>query len=311
MIEKSIRRKLMGTAFSLGICADQISDADYWLERGVNEIMRIEALLSEYQPGSQTSKINDAQSYSELHVDEEVLDMICRSIQISTLTQGCFDITAAPLKNLYKFNHQHIQLPSEKEIKQVLLSVGYKNIMCNQEKKCIQKLVPGLKISFNAIGKGYAADAVKKMWKANGILSGFINASGDLCAFGVKPDGSHWKIAISNPDHKGKPLFYLPLSNQAIATSGDTEQHFYYNGKKYSHNINPHTGKPVTGIKSVSVISPSAELSDALATAVYVMGAIKGIDFVNQLPQTHGVIVDEKNQVFLSKHLKYEAIDHH
>lgn len=310
MVEKSIRKKLMGTAFSLGICADNEETTSYWLAKGVEEIERIEALLSEYQPTSQTTLINQASHLTDISIDKEVFAMIMRCINISKLTNGCFDITSASLKKLYKFTNQTAGFASEKEIGKAMASVGYEKIGFKPENNTIQKLVPNLTISFNAIGKGYAADKVKHLWIANGITSGYINASGDLCAFGTKTDLSPWKVAIADPDKPEKPLFHLPLLNQAIATSGDYEQHFFYQGKRYSHNINPQTGKPIMGIKSVSIISLSAELSDALATAVYVMGVKKGIDFVNQLPQTHSIIIDENNKTFMSKNLKYEAIIH-
>ena len=112
---------------------------------------------------------------------------------------------------------------------------------------------------------------------------------------------------IANPDQKDKILFYVPIQNAAAATSGDYEQYFIYQNIKYSHNINPKTGIPLKGVKSVSVFSPSAELSDALATAIYVKGTRKGIEFVNQLPNTHCIIISEENKVFLSKHLNYET----
>jgi len=161
----------------------------------------------------------------------------------------------------------------------------------------------GMYISFAAIGKGYAADCVKKIWQKEGVKSGYINASGDLTAFGTKPDGSLWKMGITNPDNTKEILFYIPVSFASVATSGDYEQYFIYNGKRYSHNINPKTGLPLQGIKSVSVISPSAELSDALATAVSVMGRERGIDFINQLPNTHCVFITEDNQTFFSQKL--------
>lgn len=309
MIEHSVKKKLMGSAFSLGICATNEDIALYWLEKGVQEIERIEALLSEYQPNSDTTKINIANHLEDILVEQETLELIKRSNNISQLTNGCFDITIGTLKQIYRFNNQDNPFPSDEEIKRTLSLVGYKKLQINEKKQTIQKSVSQMKISFNAIGKGYAADSVKKMWIENGIQSGYINASGDLYAFGNKIDGSPWTVAVSNPNQKNKPLFFLQLHNQAIATSGDYEQHFIYQGRRYSHNINPITGKPLQGIKSVSVISPSAELSDALATAVYVMGVKKGIAFVEQLRQTHTIIIDDKNKVYFSKNLKYEEIN--
>lgn len=293
------REKLMGCDFSLGIVAKNKNKADEWLRKGVDEIKRIEALLSEYQDSSITSFINQSHANSVINIPEEISQLILRCQQISDLTKGTFDITSGPLKKLYSFKRESIIFPSKKAIHKTLKKIGYKNIHVN--KGSITKHKRQMHISFNAIGKGYAADCVKKLWQENGIDSGFINSSGDLCAFGKKADDSPWQIGIANPNKQVEALLNLPIDDMAVATSGDYEQFFIYNGKRYSHNIDPRTGIPIQGINSVTIISPSAELSDALATAVYVMGEKKGIDFINQLPKTHGIIINDKNQIFYSK----------
>jgi thiamine biosynthesis lipoprotein len=299
----------MGTSFSLGIIAETSEKAHFWLNKGVSEIQRIEKLLSEYQGSSITSMINNTSKNIEIKLNAEVFHLIQRSKNISTLTQGCFDITAGSLKNIYNFKTEGNPFPSKLQIENTLKTVGYNKLKLNQNSFSITKTEDDVQISFNAIGKGYAADRVKKLWMDNGISSGYINASGDLCSFGTKLDLTPWNIAIAHPEKINKPLFNLQLTNQAIATSGDAEQYFIHQGTKYSHNINPLTGIPLSGLKSVSVISPSAELSDALATAVYVMGKKDGIQFINQLPQTHGIIIDNSNSIFLSKNLNYEEIN--
>jgi len=239
-------------------------------------------------------------------VDWEFFELLERSLNISRLTKGCFDITVGPLKKLYKFFNDEYELPSNQQINEALQSVGYKFIALDRKncEVCFRK--DGLRISFSAIGKGYASDCVKKMWMKEGVHSGVINASGDLNAFGRKPDGKQWNVGIADPDQPGRILMYVSIDSASVATSGDYEQYFMHKNIRYSHNIDPRTGLPVTGIKSVSVFSPSAELSDALATAVYVMGSATGIDFVNQLPGTHCIIIDDLNNLYFSKHLNYE-----
>jgi thiamine biosynthesis lipoprotein len=142
---------------------------------------------------------------------------------------------------------------------------------------------------------------------ANSVKSGVINASGDLTAWGTQPDGSPWKIGIADPDDPSKIMLWLPVNNAAVATSGNYEQYFEQNGIRYSHNIDPVSGKPVPFIKSVTVISPSAELSDALATAVTVMGREAGMYLVDQLPNVHFLLIDAENQVFQSRHINIHA----
>ena len=297
----------MGSIFELCIVGLNKNKASEFLERGIAEIKRIEQLLTEFSSDSITSRINQNSGIEPVEAPQEFLQLTKRSLQISKLTQGYFDISVGPLKNLYEFKNKTFKMPVKASIKEALKTVGYKNIQITDNYVFLKQ--HRMHISFAAIGKGYAADAVKQLWSNLGVSSGYINASGDLTAFGTNEFSESWKIGIANPDNKNQTLFYVPLSNASVATSGDYEQHFIYKGKRYSHNINPKTGLPILGIKSVSVFSPSAELSDALATAIYAMGINKGLDFVNQLPQTHAIVIDAENIVTFSKNLNYETVN--
>ena len=293
----------MGSGFELKIVCETESEAGRCLEIGIIEIERIEDLLSEFREHSLTSKINQQAGIQPVKVPQEVFNFIRRSLKIAALTQGAFDISAGPLKKLYRFKNEQFSFPGKAAIQKTLQLVGWKKVQLNQKNNSVFLTKKNMHLSFAAIGKGYAADQVKKLWLKNGITSGVINASGDLTAFGQRADGSPWKVGIAHPDDKSKMLFFVPLQNASVATSGDYVQFFLYNGMRFSHNINPITGIPLEGIKSVSIFSPSAELSDAPATAVYVMGVETGLHFIDQLPNTHAIIIDEKNGVSLSKKL--------
>lgn len=308
MKEVGVKCKLMGSAFELMVADEREEFAKRMLDEGINEIRRIEELLSEFIPTSITSVINQYNGIQPLPVDPECFALIERCIGISRLTDGCFDITVSPLKKLYSFRKEAFTMPARKQINEALDKVGYRKIRLHKESCSISFAQSGMQISFSAIGKGYASDRVKQLWVKNGVKSGYINASGDLNAFGSRPDGSPWKIGIANPSDRKQVLMHIPLHNASAATSGDYEQHFIYRNTRYSHNLNPLTGLPINGIQSVTVFSPGAELSDALATAVYVKGIEPGIEFINQLPHTHCVIIDEKQQVHFSKNLVYETI---
>lgn len=300
--------KLMGSAFEFCVIDASASKAHRAIEKGIAETERIEQLLSEFINNSITSILNSKAGNQPEPVSEEVFELINRSQQISTITNGFFDISVGPLKKLYQFKRQNFAMPSNDDIRQALKKVGFNHIELNANNNSVYLKKSQMHISFAAIGKGYAADCVKKLWVNDGIEAGYINASGDLSAFGYNETGEPWKVGIANPDTQKDILFYVPLNHVAVATSGDYEQHFMYKGERFSHNINPLTGFPIKGIKSVSVFSPSAELSDALATAVYAMGTEKGIRFIDRLPQTHAIIIDDNNTVFFSKHLNYEAV---
>ncbi len=295
----------MGSAFELIIVDEDDARAKKLLQQGVEEIERIEKLLTEFSDSSTTAKINQSAGKEAVQVEPEVYALLERCLQISKLTQGAFDITVGPLKKLYDFKQKLPAIPDKTTIRDALNQVGFQHIQL-QENHCVKLNQPAMRLSFAAIGKGYAADQVRKFWLDSGVENAVINASGDLSVIGCRPDGTPWKVGIANPDQTEKMLFSLPLTAGSVATSGDYEQYFIKNGIRYSHNINPLTGLPLTGIKSVTVFSSSAELCDALATAVYVMGVAVGLHFINQLPQTHCLIIDEENEVFFSNDINLE-----
>ncbi len=308
MKEYQISQRLMGSNFTLGVVSKTKDAAHSFLEQGIQEISRIERLLSEFISDSDTSLMNESAYPNGVQVKGETFKLIQRSLAISQLSQGDFDITVSPLKKLYNFKNDVFEFPAEALIKESLKFVGYDQIQLNDQMRSVSYTKPKSQISFAAIGKGYASDRVKKIWLEAGVTAGFINASGDLNAFGNRADGSEWRIGIANPDKQDEVLLFVPLENAAVATSGDYEQYFIHKGVRYSHNINPHTGYPLHGLKSVTVFSPSAELSDALATAAYVKGVQNGLNFINQLPQTHCIFIDENNKLFFSNDLTYEEV---
>ena len=305
MDEFRLVEKLMGSAFELIIVDRDKTRAEQFLQEGRNEIKRLENLLTEFDQSSFTSMLNENAGIKPVQVDLEVYQFIQRCMNLSKLTQGAFDITVGPLKKLYNFKNEDFVFPEKNTVKKNLALTGFQHISLLDDHKIFLKK-KGMHISFAAVGKGYAADKVKALWLKKGVQNGIINASGDLTVIGKKSEEQPWQIGIANPDAASEVLCFLPVENASVATSGDYEQYFMQNGKRYSHNIDPRTGKPVSGIKSVTVISPGAELCDALATAVYVMGFETGLHFINQLPQTHCLIISDKNEVFHSRNLTFK-----
>jgi len=303
-----IRCRQMGSDFELGVIHHSSKIANEILQSGIAEIQRIEALLTEFKPDSITSQVNREAGQHPVEVPAEFFSLMERCQALHRMTMGNFDITVRPLKKLYSFQNQHFEMPSPSSVTRALESVGTDKIKLNKEKQTVSFEHPAMEIGFAAIGKGYASERVATLWKKEGVESAYVNASGDLKAFGLTEKGENWKIGIANPDQPGQPLFYIPLSNAAAATSGDYEQFFMHQNIRYSHNIDPKTGFPLKGMKSVTVLSPSAELSDALATALYVMGPEKGMHFVQHLPETHCIMVDDRNHIFFSKQLEYEEV---
>lgn len=293
----------MGSAFELILVHKDAKIARHFLTKGIEEIKRIEKLLTVFSPDSVISKLNELAGKQALSVSPEVYQLLQRCQQIATLSQGAFDISVGPLKALYNFKGKSVSFPTKKTIQASLDVVGYQHISFSDKDQSVFLQKSGMRISLAAIGKGYAADCVRKLWRNNGLEHGVINASGDLTTMGKRANGQAWQVGIAHPENRKEVLFYLPVDNMAVATSGDAEQFFTHKNKRYSHNINPATGLPAIGLKSISVFSPSAELSDALATAVYIKGVEQGIHFINQLPHTHCLLIDNNNKIYTSKNL--------
>jgi thiamine biosynthesis lipoprotein len=302
-VHKRVMR-LMGNRFEISVVSDDATLADEHIDSAVAEISRIEKLLTTFSDDSQTSEVNRNAGIQPVKVDEEVFDLIARSLKISDLTQGAFDISYGSIdKSLWNFDVNMQHLPDADTARKSVSLINYKNVILDESNTTVFLKEKGMRIGFGGIGKGYAADKAKLILQGRGVSSGIVNASGDLVTWGTQPSGYPWTIAIADPDKAVTPFSTLKISNMAIATSGNYEKYAIINGKKYSHTIDPKTGFPVSGIKSVSIISPSAELADAMATPVMVMGVRVGLNLINQLKHIACIIIDDYNQIHSSNNI--------
>jgi len=299
---------LMGSDFEITIVVKNESNANFLLDLAINEISRIEQLISSWDKSSQTSLINLNAGIKPVKVDKELFDLIVRSLKISELSQGAFDISYASLDKVWYFDKEMLEMPSKEEIIKSVSKVGYRNIILNKENQTVFLKTKGMKIGFGAIGKGYAADMAKSILVKNEVKSGIINASGDLTAWGKKPSEKDWMVAIVNPLNKAKIFSWLPIKNKAVVTSGNYERFINFNDKSYSHIIDPRTGYPSEGILSVTIFTEKAELADALATSVFVLGQEIGMNLINQLNGIDCIIINDKNKILKSKNIEIEKI---
>lgn len=294
---------LMGNRFDISVVESDSVVAESYINMAITEITRIEKIISSWDSNSETSKINRNSGIKPVKVSKELFSLIERSLAISKLTDGAFDISYASMDNIWKFDGSMTEMPSEKKIKESVKKVGYENIILNKEQQTVFLKLEGMKIGFGAIGKGYAADKAKALLISKGVKAGIINASGDMNTWGKQPNGEDWNVAITNPMNKKQAFALLPISNRAVVTSGNYEKFVVLNGKTYAHIINPKTGYPSSGILSVSVFASSAELADALATAIFVMQSEIGINRVNQIPNVDCIIIDDKGNIHTSQNI--------
>jgi len=294
----------MGNHFEITVVGADEQWANEKIDIGVKEIQRIEKLLTTYAENSETNLINANAGIAPVKVSEEIILLIERALRISNVTQGAFDISYGSVdKSLWNFDTTMTSLPSREIAKQSVRLINYKNIIIDKDASTVFLKQQGMRIGFGGIGKGYAAEQAKNVMRAAGVESGVVNASGDLTTWGLMPDGNKWTIGIVNPEMASSVFSYMNVSGLSVATSGNYEKYIMIDGVKYSHTINPKTGLPVTGIKSVTIVSTNAEIADAMATPVTIMGIRTGLDMINQMKDIEAVIIDDHDRIFTSKNI--------
>ncbi|MFT0715981.1 FAD:protein FMN transferase [Flagellimonas lutimaris] len=299
--------KLMGTRFEITVVAPNEEIGYINIDEAVSEIERIEKIISSWDKDSETSLINKNAGIKPVKVSRELINLIERSIKISEITDGAFDITYASMDEIWRFDGTMDKVPSQERIEKSVSKVGYQKIQLDQENQTVFLPEKGMCIGFGAIGKGYAADRAKDLLVSKDVKGGIINASGDLTTWGTKVTGEKWLVGIANPLSKDKVFSWLPIIESSVATSGNYEKYIVLDGKKYSHIIDPRTGYPTRGINSVSIFAKQAELCDALATAVFIMGRDVGLHMVNQIDGVEAVVVDAENKLHKSSGIMFDT----
>ncbi len=298
------QKKLMGNQFEICVIAENQQMADDQIEVAIKEIQRIEKLLTTFSEESQTNEINRNAGITPVVVDLEVFQLIQRANRISKITQGAFDLSYGSIdKSLWNFDITMKTLPSVEIAKKSVRLINYNNIILDEKNTTVFLKEKGMRIGFGGIGKGYAAEMAKRKLQELGVQNGIVNASGDLCTWGTQTNGKQWTVGIADPNEKIKSFAQMNISNKAIATSGNYEKFITINDKKYSHTINPKTGLPITGISSVTIICNNAEIADAMATPVMVMGIEAGLFMVNQIKDLACIIIDDLGEIYTSKNI--------
>ena len=259
--------------------------------------MKTRPRASSWDPESETSLINKNAGISPVKVSDELFNLIERSIQISEITEGAFDISYGALNDLWKFDGSMQYMPTPEEISSCLDRVGFQNIELNREERTVFLRVKGMKLNFGGIGKGYAVDRAKQLLVSKQVIAGMINASGDVTTWGTKASGEKWLIGIENPGWKKNIFSWIPIIESSVSISENYKKYISVNGKRYSHIISPTSGYPVTGIDKVTVLAKTSELCDALSTAVVILGKEKGLALINQLGGAEVIIADNLGNI--------------
>lgn len=296
--------RLMGNRFEFTVVCGERSRAEEVIGQAVDEVKRIEKLLTTFDESSQTNLVNRNAGIRPVKVDREVFNLIQRSKRISSLTQGAFDITYGSVdKRLWNFDQAMTSLPDAETARQGVRLINYRHVFLDETNSTVYLKNKGMRIGFGGIGKGYAAEKAKQLLQSKGIKNGIVNAAGDLTVWGYQPDGRCWTIGIADPNAARHAFSALEITDTSVATSGNYEKFAIVDGKKYSHTIDPKTGLPVSGIKSVTIICPNAEIADAMATPVMIMGIHAGLNLINQVKDIECIIIDNNDIIHTSKNI--------
>ena len=298
----------MGTVFQITALNEDKNIAQLAVEKAYEEVIRIEKLISSWDENSETAEINRNAGIQPVKVSSELFNLIDRSKKVSKLTNGVFDISFASIDKVWHFDGSMTDIPTAEEIANSVAKINYEHIILNYDSLSVYLKDEGMKIGFGGIGKGYTANRCKAIMLENGIKNGVVNAGGDLITWGKQTNGEDWTIGIADPSKKESALSYLNISDQSVVTSGNYERFIELDGKKYCHIIDSRTGWPAESLNSVTIICSDAEIGDALATSVFILGVDEGLALINQLHAIECFIIDEKDSLFYSSGIELDYI---
>lgn len=289
-------RMLLGTMVSIEVDSSPGGAAE--IISGVwDEAERLERIFSRYIPESEINRINREAGGKPVPVSEEMLEVLIRAEEVSRITEGAFDISVGPLMEIWGFfPDREGEVPSGGELADTMDRVGWESIKLDRPGKKVHFEKPGMEIDLAAIAKGYIVDRLVARLVEEGVESALVNAGGDIYCLGEYPGRGYWRIGMEHPREEGEVLTVLELKDRAVATSGDYRNYFIREQVRYSHIIDPRTGRPSQSkVTGVSIMAPDCLTADGLATAMFVMGVEKGFSLLRRIDDVDGIIITEEN----------------
>lgn len=300
----SFHRVLMDTAVEIRFLAPGAEDNARLANAVFSEMERLETLFSRSVAESEVNRLNSQAGTGTVAVNRELFYLTEQALGYSRLTGGAFDPTIAPLIDLWGFLGQNYRLPAPEEIQNTLKYIGYDKVNLDNDNKLICLGQKNMALEFGGIAKGYIIDQALQILAESGVKNAFINAGGDIGLLGARPGGEFWRIGIRHPAAEQKIIAVIPVEGGAVVTSGSYERSFIVDGASYHHLLDPATGYPACTLQSVTILAPTALEADALSTAVFVMGPVRGLALIEELPQIEGLLITADLQVLLSSGLK-------
>lgn len=297
-------RTSMYTLVSITVLASSQEKAGIAIDAAYQELERLGRLLNFYAADSELSTINKNAAIRPVPVSPDTLEIIQAAVYAGEQTEGGFDVTVGPIVKLWDFKTNTV--PSAASIAESLPLVGYKNITVDSAASTVFLGKPGVQIDLGGIIKGFAADKAVQILKKHGIGDGIVAVAGDIRIFGRQLDGRPWHVGIQNPRQENDDaelLATVDLDEVGISTSGDYQRYFIQDGIRYHHLLNPTTGYPENLCRSVTVIAPTATLTDSFSTGIFILGPERGLAVLEKLGM-EGVIVDRQGEVLMTKGIR-------
>ena len=291
----------MGTEVSVYLWHDDPDMARQALAAVFAEIARLDQMMSTYITDSRISEINRDAASRPVAAGPELYRLVERSLDISVLTRGAFDITYDSVGQHYDFRER--QRPDAATIADELPLIDYRLVEINRDHQSIRFLREGVRINLGGIAKGYAVERGIEIVQKYGVRNARVTAGGDTRLLGDRR-GQPWMIGVQDPRNDGAVAVTIPLDGEAISTSGDYERFFDEEGERFHHIIRPSTGTPAGDMRSVTIIGPDAVITDALSTSVFVMGVDQGLRLISTLPDYEGIVIDAKGEMYYSSGLQ-------
>lgn len=296
----------MGTEVSVYLWHDDPVEGERVLEEVFQEAERINQLMSTYIEGSTISQINRDAATAPVVAGDELFAIIERSLDISVLTLGAFDITYDSVGQYYDFRER--KRPDEATVQDAVEHINYEFIELDRAAGTVRFLEQGVRINLGGIAKGYVVERGIDVLKSRGVENGIVTAGGDSRLLGDRR-GRPWMVGIRDPREDGQVAISVPLEDEAISTSGDYERYFDEDGVRYHHIIEPSSGRPAGGVHSATVFGPDAVITDALSTSVFVLGVDKGLKLIACLPDYESIVIDADGRMFYSNGLQQPEVE--
>lgn len=302
---------VMGTALEVTVDAATEGEARAVFLSVEREMRRIEEQMSEWLETSPVSAVNRAAGERDVKVPKELFNVISAAVKVSELSGGAFDVTWASMRGLWDFRPGHERVPGPEEVKARIGLVDYRDIVLDPAESTVFLKRKGMAIGLGGIAKGYAVDKAMELVLKSGITNAIIKAGGDMRVQGSGNGKAGWDVGIQDPRDRRRLMARLTLTNVSISTSGDYERFFVKDGNLYHHIMDPRTGYPAREARSVTVIGPDTMTTDALSTAIFVLGPKKGMELVEKLAGIEAIIVDSSGAVSSSGavELKFSVIN--